>query len=206
MQLPNPLLQLIEHFSRFPGTGQKQAARFALYLLKKDARFVTALGEQIRQLKDSIDLCESCYFPIDRGKTVCGICADSSRDKGIICIVEKEIDILTVEKTRSFAGRYFILGNLIDFYDKETHNNPRFTSLSATIKKFKKEYPDKVVEVVLALSTNAEGINTVLVLEKLLKPLGVKITRPAQGLPKGAEMEYADPETLKSALEWRQSL
>jgi len=206
MQLPNPLVQLIEQFSRFPGTGQKQAARFAFYLLKKDARFVTSLGEQIRQLKDSIDLCESCYFPIDRGKTACTICNDSSRDKGTICIVEKEMDVLTVEKTRSFSGRYFVLGNLIDFYDKETHNNPRFAALTSAIKQFKKEHPGKEVEIVLALSTNAEGINTVLVLEKLLKPLNVKISRPAQGLPKGAEMEYADPETLKSALEWRQSL
>ena len=199
--LPSQLQTLISQFTRLPGIGPRQAARFAFYLLRNEGE-ISSLANTLKSVDESIKLCENCFLPF-YDSPACTICLSPTRDKNTICVVEKETDALNFEKTGQFQGHYFVLGGFIDPLNKESVAHER---LNLLVKKT--EQTQEPVELILALTPRREGDFTSLYIEEQLKPLkeqGVKIktTRLGRGLSSGAELEYADEETLKNALEGR---
>jgi recombination protein RecR len=205
LKLPKELQNLAETFSSFPGIGEKTALRFVLYLLQKDENYLMGLAAQINNLKN-LSLCEKCRnisSPLLSGgeaKHLCGYCADTARDKNTVCVVAALPELMAVEATGDFLGLYHILGGKLDPLRGIAPENLNINSLVARIKN------DGVQEIILAFSPDIPGENTILYLTRLLRPLNIKISRLARGLPMGSELEYADPITLSSALENRQNL
>ena len=198
---PKSIQKLVEVFSRFPTVGPRTASRFVFYLLKAPDSEIADLVQTLQNLRKEIRQCAFCfnYFETaeDEQKTsLCAICRDPGRDSGLLCIVEKESDLETLEKTKQYKGRYFILGGVHDILKKDGLQNIKAQEL-------KERITGEIQEVILALNPTTEGEAAVLYLERTLKPLGKKITRLGRGLPVGGELEYADEETLRSALEGR---
>jgi recombination protein RecR len=194
----SPSIQkLIGLFSKFPTVGPRTAARFVFYLLKLPEEEVEELIKSISQLREKVKLCNFCFKSFEGEKDICNICSDQKRDKTLLCVIEKETDLETIEKTKKYRGRYFILGGTISKLKKEDTENLRTEELIERVKN------SEIEEVILALNPTPEGEATLLYLERLLKPLNKKITRLGRGLPVGGELEYADEETLSSALEGR---
>ena len=189
--------KLIDLFSKFPTVGPRTAARFVFYLLGVPKEGIRELTSAISNLREKVKLCNFCFKSFEGEGELCEICRDSRRDKSLICVVEKEIDMIPIEKTKKYQGLYFILGGTISTLKKEDIKKIKAEELLERTKK------PEVKEVILALNPTTEGEATLLYLERLLKPLNKKITRLGRGLPLGAELEYADEETLGSALEGR---
>jgi recombination protein RecR len=178
--------QLIKIFAKFPTIGPKTAARFVFYLLNSTGQTSESLIEAIRELKEKIKICPQCFKPFEGETNFCEICANPSRDKSLVCITEKEIDLEAIEKTATYKGLYFILG--------EQSLDNRLAVLIERIK------ANGVKEIILAINPTLEGQNTILWLKRKLEPLNVKTTQLAKGMPLGGELEYADEETISSAL------
>ena len=217
---PSSIQKLIDLFSKFPTVGPRTASRFVFYLLRLSREEVENLISTISELKNNIKICKSCFNPFEpstRASTelsrmssgqedeLCQICSNPSRDKSLLCIVGNETDLMSIEKTKKYQGLYFILGGTISALKKTDIEKLRIKELENTIKN-----RSEVQEIILALNSNAEGQTTALYLERSLKPLTsgepdrtIKITRLGRGLPVGAELEYADEETLKAAFEGR---
>lgn len=198
---PKSIQKLVDVFSRFPGIGPRTASRFAFYLLKSSDEGIDELLEALRLVRKEIHQCDFCFnfFEVSedvQGTGLCPICRDQSRDQSLLCVVEKESDLETLEKTKQYRGRYFILGGVDDILKKEGLQNIKAQELKDRI-------TGDVAEIILALNPTTEGEAAVLYLERTLKPLGKKITHLGRGLPVGGELEYADDETLRSALEGR---
>src|SRR3989344_5350736 len=186
---------LIDQFSKFPTVGPRTAARFVFYLLKLPKNDVKKIIESIAELKNKVRHCSFCFKPSEGETNLCEICSDARRDKNIICVVEKETDLETIEKTKKYHGRYFILGGNVFKLRKEDVEKLRLKELQERIKNLK--------EIIIATNPTIEGEATALYLERLLKPFNIKTTRLGRGLPIGSELEYADEETLSSAFENR---
>jgi len=225
----SPTIQkLINLFSKFPTIGPRTASRFVFYLLGLTEREIKELTSTILKLKENIKLCKLCYKSFEPSTSsgqkaegeLCEICQDPRRDKSLICLVEKETDLISIEKTRKYQGLYFILGGeeLKKLRIKELLErvkNPEIgeedkSSSSAERSEAGDERSSatpfaatQVKEVIIALNPITEGESFALYLERTLKPLGKKTTRLGRGLPFGGELEYADEETLSSALEGR---
>jgi len=197
----SPLIQkLIELFSKFPTVGPRTATRFVFYLVHLPEKEIKQLIEGILKLKQKISLCSFCFKTFektDENESLCEICQDKTRDKSVLCIVEKEIDLQAIENTKKYNGRYFILGGLISKLKKESIEKLRINELIERAKN------PEIKEIIIALNPTPEGEATTLYLERKLKNLNKKITKLARGLPTGGELEYADPDTLTSALEGR---
>jgi recombination protein RecR len=197
--LSKSLRQLIDQLTRFPGVGSRTAARYALYLAHLDPSERELLIQSIESLK-IIRLCDFCFYPFDAQKqeTLCPICRDQSRNNGTICIVEKETDLNAIEEINDYQGRYLIIGPAAIWFDGNHFQN-RLKKLLTHLQK------ESINEVILAINPTTEGIALMNYLKKVIrsKYSDIKITAPRQGLPRGAELEYADPETLKSALRER---
>jgi recombination protein RecR len=203
---PPPIQKLIEAFSKFPGIGPRTAARFVFYLIRKKER-IDKLILAISGLK-KIKFCKFCFEPFQPAKPgnveFCQICSNQNRDRTLLCVVEKEQDLVAIEKTKKYRGLYFVLGGLISKLKKEEIEKLRIKDLILRIKNPEKfGIKTNFKEIILALNPTTEGEATALYLERKLKNLGKKITRLGRGLPVGAELEYADEETLGSALEGR---
>jgi recombination protein RecR len=196
--LPKEIIELAEAFSRFPGIGEKTAMRFVLYLLQKDAGYIESLAAQIENIKN-LSLCPKCHN-ISSAGGLCRYCNDPARDRGTICVVASLPELLAIETTGDFLGHYHILGGKLD---PLRGTNPENLNINSLILRAKN---DGIKEIILALNPDIPGENTILYLTRLLRPLQVKLTRLARGLPMGSELEYADPITLSSALEGRQTL
>jgi len=209
----SPTVQkLIDLFSKFPTVGPRTAARFVFYLIRAPKEKVEELIKTIEELKTKIKICPLCFNSFEprskeislRGegeKEFCSICSDPRRDKSTICLVEKEVDLQAIEKTGKFKGLYFILGGTIGGFEKEEKKKrieQRVEKLKERIEKEK-----EIKEIILALNPTTEGQSTTLWLQRKLGNLGIKITQLGKGLPVGGELEYADEETLTSALESR---
>lgn len=200
---PKSIQKLIEIFSKFPTVGPRTAARFVFYLLKLSKEEVEELTKSISQLKDQIKLCQFCFNPFDpstdsgQESELCQICQKPERDKSQLLVIEKESDLASIENTKKYKGRYFILGGTVSAFKKKDVENLRAEKL------LKRAKEPEIKEIILALNPTTEGTATILYLERLLKPLNKKISRLGRGLPVGAELEYADEETLSSALETR---
>lgn len=202
MDVPKSIKKVVEILSQLPGLGPRQSLRLAFYLLKKDENFKKKFLESLNEFFSKTRLCQKCYFPfepLNDDDKYCEICKDKKRNHSLLCIVEKETDLLTIEKTKRYQGVYHILGGLLKEFEKEKIKELRIDSL---LKRIKEEKPK---EIILALSPTSEGNLTSFYLEKLIKnlKLNVKITRLATGLPFGGEVEFADSETLIKAFENR---
>ncbi len=194
---PPSIQKLIDQFSKFPTVGPRTAARFVFYLIKLPEERIEKLVSSINNLKKRIKLCSFCFNPFEGEEELCEICLNPKRDKSLICVVEKESDLEALEKTKQYRGRYFILGGTVSKLKKEDLKNLRTDELLERVKN------PEISEVIIATNSTPEGENTALYLERVLEPTDKKITRLGRGLPVGSELEYADEETLKSALEGR---
>ena len=193
-----PIARLIEEFGKLPGIGPKSAQRLTYYLLRSPAGEVAALADAIRNLKEKLSLCSVCLNITDSDP--CAACRDEERDHSKICIVEEPIDILPLERTKKYRGLYHVLHGVISPSDGIGPDELKIKELLSRLN-------DSVVtEVILATNPNLEGEATAMYLQRLISPLGIRITRLARGLPYGADLEYADDVTLSRALEGRQEM
>jgi recombination protein RecR len=195
---PRSLDRLIEELVRLPGIGPKTAQRLAFYLLKVSKQEVWALAQAIMELKERIRTCPSC-FNIAEGEQ-CQICLDRERDRSVICVVEEANDLLAIERTREFNGLYHVLGGSLSPLEGRGPEELRIEPLLRRLQ------GGEVREVIIATNPNVEGEATSLYLQRLIKPLGLKVTRLAHGLPMGADLEYADEITLAKAMEGRREV
>lgn len=190
---------LIKEFNKLPGIGHKTAERFVYHLLKQPPSDIEAFARALEKLKAEIQLCPQC-FDFSK-KNPCLICQDAKRDNTLLCIVAEGSDIQALEKTKEYPGRYFVLGGTINQIEGIGPEELRFSELLKYLKQQK-----NVREIILALNANMEGETTAMYLSKELKPLNIKITRLARGLPMGSDIEYADEVTLASALQGRNEI
>lgn len=193
-----PVQDLIDELGRLPGVGPKSAQRIAFHLLKLPKEDALRLARAIGEAKDRVAWCQRC-FNLAEGD-LCGICADDRRDGHTICVVEEPKDLVAVEKTGEFKGRYHVLQGAISPIEGVGPDQLRVKELLARID------PEGVTEVILCTNPNIEGEATAMYLGRLLTPLGLKVTRIASGLPVGGDLEYADELTLGRALEGRREL
>jgi recombination protein RecR len=193
-----PVARLIEEFHKLPGVGPKSAQRLTYYLLRAPEEEARALAQAILEMKEKITFCSTCQNVTDRDP--CAICANPERDSSLICVVEEPLDILALERTRSYNGLYHVLHGVISPMDGV---GPEHLKVEELLERLK---GGTVQEVILATNPNLEGEATAMYLTRLLHPLGVRVTRLARGLPSGADLEYADDLTLTRALEGRQEM
>jgi recombination protein RecR len=191
------LQALIEEFAKLPGIGRKTAQRLALHILKQPRDEVVQMARALVNVKDRIVYCSVCCNITERDP--CAICASPKRDRSMICVVEEPSDVLALERTNEFHGLYHVLGGSLSPLDGIGPEEIKARELVARIT------PD-IAEVILAMNPNVEGEATTIYLSRLLKPLGVRVTRIARGIPVGGDLEFADEATLTRALEGRIAL
>jgi recombination protein RecR len=193
-----PLARLIDELKRLPGIGQKSAQRIAFHLERAPREDVERFATALLDAKDKIKLCSQCnnFTDIDP----CGYCADPTRNPEVICVVETPYNVVNVEKTREFNGRYHVLHGALSPLQGI---GPEQLKLKNLIERLK---GGQVKEIIVATNPNVEGEATAIYLSKLIKPLGVKVTRIAMGIPVGSELEFADEVTMLKALEGRREL
>jgi len=196
---PEPVARLIEALQRLPGIGPKTAQRLTFFLLKRPVEEVRELSEALVAVKDRIVYCQTCFNVTDEDP--CRICRDPGRDSRLICVVEEPNDLLAMERTGEFRGRYHVLLGALSPLDGIGPEDLKVRELLARL-----DTGADTAEVILATNPNVEGEATALYLAKLLRPLGVKVTRIARGLPVGGDLEYADQVTLSKALEGRREI
>lgn len=195
--LPKSVSRLITELSRLPGIGPKTASRLAFYLIRNQQSDVVALGEALLQLRSNLIYCDTCHNVADSNP--CTICADSNRDSATLCVVEEPLDVLAIERSRSFNGKYHVLGGRLSPLDGVNADSLQLNDLPKRIKS------EGFVEVIIATNHNVEGEATAMYIQKITAATGAKITRIASGLPQGGDLEYADEVTLARALEGRRS-
>ncbi len=191
------LQQLVEEFAALPGIGRKTALRLALHILKQPREDVVKMARALVNVKDKISWCSVCSNITETDP--CVICSSTKRDPRIICVVEEPSDVLALEKTNDFKGLYHVLGGALSPLDGI---GPEELKVGELLKRL----PGEVTEVILALNPNVEGEATTMYLTRLLKPLGVQVSRLARGLPVGGNLEFTDEATLSRALEGRITL
>jgi recombination protein RecR len=193
-----PVARLIEELQRLPGIGPKSAQRLAFWILKGDEADVLRLAEALAEVKRSVRFCDRC-FNFAEGE-LCEICADASRDQSVVCVVEEPKDIVAFERTGEYRGLYHVLQGAISPIDGIGPDE-------LTVRELLRRLEDgSVTEVVVATNPTVEGETTALYLARLIKPLGIRVTRIASGLPVGGDIEYADEVTLGRALEARREM
>lgn len=193
-----PIATLIEEFSKLPGIGRKTAQRLAFHVISQPQDSVERLSDAIINAKRSVRYCNICTNLTDQ--EVCSICSDQSRHKELICVVEDPRDVVAMEKTKEFRGYYHVLHGAISPLDGIGPEDIKIKELLSRIG------ADPVEEVILATNPNIEGEATAMYIARLLKPMGIKVTRIAHGIPVGGDLEYADEVTLTKALEGRREL
>jgi recombination protein RecR len=195
---PEPVARLIDAFQRLPGIGPKTAQRLTFYLLKRPPSEVRELGDALAAMKEKITHCRVCFNVTDEDP--CRICNDPRRDPDVICVVEEPNDLLAMERTGEYRGRYHVLLGALSPLDGIGPDDLKIRELLARLD------GRSTAEIILATNPNVEGEATALYLAKLLRPLAVRITRIARGLPVGGDLEYADQVTLTKALEGRREI
>jgi recombination protein RecR len=193
-----PVAKLIDEFNRLPGIGPKSAQRLAYFVLRMSSEEAESLAHAIMDVKQRIILCSTCQNLTDVDP--CPICDNEARDHAMICVVEEPLDILALERTRSFKGRYHVLHGVISPMDGIGPDDLKVRELLARLE------DNSVTEVILATNPTLEGDATSMYLDRLISPMGVRVTRLARGLPVGADLEYADEVTLTRAFEGRREV
>ncbi|MBN2383660.1 recombination protein RecR [bacterium] len=196
---PRSLAKLIDVLKKLPGIGHKTAQRLAFYIMKLDQAKATELAQAILDVRKDLVYCSQCFILTD--KDPCDICSDPRRDHSLILVVEELQDFLTIERMGEFKGVYHILGGSISPLEGRTPDDLKIRELIQRL-----HQDPSAREVILATNPNVEGEATAIYLARMLKPLGVKITRIARGLPVGADIEFADEMTMLRALEGRQEI
>lgn len=198
MQYPGPIKNLIAKLAKLPGIGNRSAERIALHLLQADAKVANELADAVRNARSQIRYCTKCgnYSVAE----LCDICSNAQRDQGLICVVERANDILSMEKSQAFQGVYHSLGGKLSPLNGVGPEQLRVSSLIERIKS------DKPGEIILALGADVDGDATALYLVNELKPLGVKVTRIAHGITVGSTLEQVDEVTLARAMEGRREV
>ena len=199
--LPPAMTRLVRELSRLPGIGEKTASRLAFNLLGRPRDEVIALAESLLEMKERVVLCESCLGLSDRPR--CHLCSDPARDPSLICVVEGPADLMAMERSRSFDGVYHVLHGALAPLDGIGPDDIRINELIARLNG---NAASPIAEVVIATNATVEGEATALYLARLIKPLGIKVTRLARGLPVGGDLEYSDSATLTSALSGRREI
>jgi len=189
---------LIDALGRLPGIGPKSAQRIAFHILQADAEIATALVDSIRTVKERVKFCVECGNVSEEDQ--CRICRDPRRDNTLICVVEESKDVIAIERTREFRGKYHVLGGAISPIDGIGPEQLRIRELMARLA------DPGIVEVILATDPNLEGEATATYLSRMIKPLEIKVSRLASGLPVGGDLEYADEVTLGRAFEGRRDV
>jgi len=195
---PEPVARLIDALQRLPGIGPKTAQRLTFYMLKRPPDEVRELGDALLAVKEKITYCRTCFNVTDEDP--CRICADPRRDEHVLCVVEEPNDLLAMERTGEYRGRYHVLLGALSPLDGIGPDDLKIRELLARLE------GRETTEVILATNPNVEGEATALYLAKLLRPHAVRITRIARGLPVGGDLEYADQVTLSKALEGRREI
>ena len=196
-QLPEPLERLIQELSRLPGIGPKTAQRLAFHLLRVDRARADSLAQAIEDVKARIGYCDRCYN-IAEGR-LCAICESPRRDPSVLCVVESAFDVLAIERTAEFRGLYFVLHGVISPIDGIGPEQIHVQHLLDRVR------DEAIAEVIVATDADIEGEATAVFLQRALQPTGVRVTRPAHGLPVGGDLEYADELTLARAMAGRRS-
>ena len=193
-----PISRLIQEFNKLPGIGPKTAQRLAYHLLQAPPERSRDLADAVLGIKENLKLCTVCLNITDTDP--CGLCADETRDVTKVCVVEEPIDILPLERTRKFRGLYHVLHGVISPSDGIKPEDLRIRELLERLGS------TGITEVILATNPNVEGEATSMYIQRLISPLGIRVTRLARGLPFGGDLEYADDVTLSRALEGRQEM
>lgn len=197
----DPIQRLVRELSKLPGIGQKTAARLAFHILRAPAEQARSLALALVEVKEKIRLCSICMSLTEADP--CAICQDPARDKRLLCVIAHPPDLLAVERTGSFKGRYHVLHGVLSPLDGVGPDDLRLRELLARLQGPSAE---PVEEVIVATSPNVEGEATAMYVARTLKPLGVRVTRIASGLPIGGDLEYADGVTITRALEVRRDM
>ena len=193
-----PLTELVSQFERLPGIGKKTAQRLAYHILEQPPERAEKFAEALVNARKKIHFCKECQGFTDLD--ICPICADGSRDRSVICVVAEPKDIMAFERTKEFGGTYHVLHGVISPLDGITPDNLRIKELMARLSN------SEVKEIIMATNPTVEGEATASYISRLAKPMGVKVTRLAYGIPVGGALEYADEYTLTRALEGRNEI
>jgi recombination protein RecR len=200
MLLPESIQSLINSLERLPGIGPKSASRLAFYLLRSTDDVSQDLAAALANLKANTAFCQECFNITEAGRERCEICESARRDGSLICVVEEALDVVALERTGGFQGRYHVLQGVLSPIEGIGPDDLKIKQLLARVA------AGEVREVILATNPSMEGDATALYLRQQLEPLGVRVTRLARGLPMGGDLEYADQNTLLRALSGRQEM
>jgi recombination protein RecR len=200
MLLPDPIQKLINAFERLPGIGPKSASRLAFFLLRADESFSDDLAEALTRLKDKVAFCTECFNITMAGHERCEVCESPKRDAGVICVVEEALDVLALERTGGYFGKYHVLHGVMSPIEGIGPDDIKIRPLVERVAR------GNVKEVILATNPSLEGDTTAMYIQEQLEPYHVRITRLARGLPVGGDLEYADQNTLLRALSGRQEM
>ena len=200
MILPAPIQNLIDAFSRLPGIGPKTASRLTFFLLNAPEEVAQGLSEALHDLKANTVDCPICFNVTSSGRTECEICASAERDPAIVCVVEEPLDVLAMERTAGFTGRYHVLRGVLSPIEGVSPEDLTMRALFERVK------AGGIHELILATNPSMEGDATAMYIQQQVNILGVKVTRLARGLPIGGDLEYADQTTLLRALMGRQEM
>jgi len=200
MSLPEPIQNLINNFSRLPGIGPKTASRLTFYLLRAPEDLARNLGESLLELKSGTTFCRTCFNITATGRDECEICTSKEREGTLVCVVEEPLDVLALERTGGFLGRYHVLHGALSPIDGIGPEDLKIRELIERVK------VGGIKEIILATNPSMEGDYTAAYITQQLEPLDMRLTRLARGLPVGGDLEYADQSTLLRALDGRQEM
>jgi len=200
---PDPVSKVIFELSKLPGIGEKTATRLAYYILKQDETYARSLSESILKAKQSIRLCEKCFTFTDQ--EICRICSSSDRDHNLVCVVERPSDVFSIEQSHAFRGSYHVLHGALSPLDGIGPEELKIRELLHRIRT-QTAASESIREIMLATNPTVEGEATALYLTRIIKPLGIKVTQLAHGLPVGGALEYTDRQTIGRAIENRMEM
>lgn len=200
MSLPEPIQNLINNFSRLPGIGPKTASRLTFFLLRAPEDLAHDLGKSLLELKSGTTFCRTCFNITASGRDECEICTSVERDGALVCVVEEPLDVLALERTGGYLGRYHVLHGALSPIDGIGPEDLKIRELVERVK------DGEIKEIILATNPSMEGDYTAAYILQQLEPLSVRVTRLARGLPMGGDLEYADQSTLQRALDGRQEM
>ena len=198
--IPESVNKLVEAFSRLPGVGPKTASRLTFYLLRAPEEISFGLADALREMKTSTTFCDVCFNITDAGHNPCAVCANPNRDETLIAVVEEPLDLLAIERTGSYSGKYHVLHGAISPTSGIGPDDLKIKELMTRVE------DGKVLEVIIATNPGYEGDATAMYIQRELGAKGVKVTRLARGLPMGGDIEYVDSVTLTRALQGRSEL
>lgn len=191
--------ELVKIFEDFPGIGPRQARRFAYYVISRDSSFSLKISDLISKVKNNTTLCKECMrFTNKSESNICKICSNPERNNKTVLVVAKDSDLISIEKSGAYNGIYFVLGGLIPILEKTPEKRIR---LKEFVNFINKKIGLGILEIILGFSATSEGENTTEFIKEMLREKGVRISELGRGISTGSEIEYADPDTIKSALE-----